>query len=137
MTDPDVPEELRVLLLNTLFDAPLELKDELFTERLVNRFNEQKLDRRLLLDFGGPWNVFLRLWSWLVVCTVAHIEFTHGRNRAGSCRREHWVHFVAKVLNRESCRLLNQLADLLARSSKEKVAVDGKAPRKAVRTRLV
>ena len=48
----------------------------------------------------------LRLWAWLVVGTVAPIEFVHGRNKRRADRSELWAHFIAKHILEEGRRFL-------------------------------
>ena len=48
----------------------------------------------------------LLLWAWLVVGTVAPIEFVHGRNKRRADRSELWAHFIAKYILEEGRRFL-------------------------------
>ena len=114
LADPHLSDEIKTATILSLFQAPPEQLDGLFSARLVSYFRKIKVDPLELLK--SQWTVFLGMWVWMVIGTVTHIEYTHGRNRAGSHRRELWSNFVAKMLNRETSRFLEQLADLLQRS---------------------
>ena len=68
--------------------------DEYFTRKLVDRFNDEGIDKDELLDPNSIWSVAIRMWSWTIMLTVALIEFAHGRGRARCKKGGLWASFV-------------------------------------------
>ena len=70
--------------------------DEYFTRKLVDRFNDEGIDKDELLDPNSIWSVAIRMWSWTIMLTVALIEFAHGRGRARCKKGELCVNHFCK-----------------------------------------
>ena len=80
-------------------DAPKEQLDELMGLRLRNILAELGLTGVALKS--GVWRRLIWMWTNLVGCSAAPVEFLHGRNKARASSVEHWSHFVAKTILEE------------------------------------
>ena len=61
----------------------------------------QKLDDVMLLR-EDEWVAFLRRWAWLDPCSIAPIEFKHGRDQRRCHENMSWSTFAASAVNEES-----------------------------------
>lgn len=102
-------------LLKFFKTAQPEELDSHFSERLRQLLISRDLSCGLLL--AGFWNRVLVVWTWVVVGSVAPVEFLHGRNQRRMSASELWQNFVGKYFIEESRRFLSTLLSLATQGS--------------------
>lgn len=129
ITMPEVPEDVVAGIISDFEGAAEEQLDDRFSLKLRRLLAARRVTADSLRR-GGQYFSLLSLWVWVVVGTVAAVEFTHARNRSRANAAELWCNFAGKFILQENSRAFSACLKFLSADKPKKRLLRASRPKR-------